>query len=69
MVGLVTFPPAAMGSLTSKGRRQDVLLRQAEVQYGCRDAARQSYGQHIREPAALHPASKVGISRKAHEAI
>jgi hypothetical protein len=34
--------------------RQDMLLWNAEVQYVCRDAARQSYGQQIRGLAGTH---------------
>jgi len=32
---------------------QDMLLWKAEVQYVCRNAARQSYGQQIRGSAAV----------------
>jgi hypothetical protein len=32
--------------------RQDMLLRNAEVQYVCRNAARQSYGRYFAVPAA-----------------
>jgi len=38
---------------------EDMLLWRAEVQYGRRDAARQSHGQPIREPAVKCPVSQV----------
>jgi len=42
----------ALRPVTTAARPQDTLLWNAEVQYVCRSAARQSYGQQIRGSAA-----------------
>src|SRR3974390_1435960 len=49
-VGLQPCPP--FRPVTTAARPQDTLLWNAEVQYVCRNAARQSYGQQIRGSAA-----------------
>jgi len=51
------LPPAVV--------HQDMLLWKAEVQYVCRNAARQSYGQQIRGSAAV--SASLGRSKRHHD--